>query len=134
MRIVGIDYGDVRIGISISDESKIIAFPLAYIDGHRDLKKKFENILDGKEIEKFILGNPLGMNGSAGPMSEKIDKLALKLELWFGVECVLWDERYTTALASHAVRKSGGSGRKGENDMASATVILQSYLDAMNRK
>jgi len=133
MRILGMDYGKARTGLAISDEGGRIAFPLQVIEGSRDYRRKIEGPIQENGVGRIVLGYPLDMSGQAGETAKKVENIAERLRDWFGLEVVLWDERYTTSQASHAVRKSGGGNRKGMNDMAAATIILQSYLDSINR-
>jgi putative holliday junction resolvase len=133
MRVLGIDYGQARMGIALSDEGGSIAMPLAVLDGTRDLKSRLGALVREHGVERIVMGNPLDRNGQPGEMSRKVEMLAERFTEWFGIKCDLWDERYTTTQASEAVRKSGGAKQKGRNDMVAATLILQSYLDSMHR-
>jgi putative holliday junction resolvase len=130
---MGLDYGSARIGVAVSDESGRIALPFAVLEGTRDLKERLGAIVRERGTERIAIGNPLDRDGKPGEMSRKVETVAGRISEWFGIECVLWDERYTTSQASGAARKSGSHKQKGRNDMAAATIILQSYLDNINR-
>jgi putative Holliday junction resolvase len=134
MRMMGLDYGRARIGVAISDESCRIALPLTALDARRELKQKLGELVSGREAGRIVIGYPLDRNGQPGAMGNEVREFSERLARWFGVECVLWDERYTTAQASGAARKSGSSAKKSQNDMAAATIILQSYLDSIGRQ
>ena len=131
---MGIDYGRARVGIALSDESGRIAMPVAALNGRRDLKKSLGDIVSGRGVARIVIGYPLDREGRSGPMGDEVREFSERVSEWFGVECVLWDERYTSFQAATAARKSGGHVKKGGNDMAAATLILQSYLDSINRQ
>jgi len=133
MRVLGIDYGQARMGIALSDESGRIAMPLTVLEGTRDLKSRLGELVRAHGVERVVIGNPLDRDGNPGEMSRRVETVANRISEWFGIKCDLWDERYTTSQAAYAARKSGGSKQKGFNDMAAATLILQSYLDSMFR-
>jgi putative holliday junction resolvase len=130
---MGIDYGRARLGIALSDENGIISMPLVALDGRKQVRASLTEIVTGRNVERIVIGYPLDRNGQPGPMGNEVREFSERLAGWFGIECVLWDERYTSAQAAGAARKSGSRDNKSKNDMASATIILQSYLDSINR-
>jgi len=130
---MGIDYGRARLGIALSDESGIIAMPLVALNARKDLKQNLGDLVRDRNVERIVIGLPLDRNGNSGPMGDEVREFAERVTGWFGVECVLWDERYTSMQASGAARKSGSGKDKSKNDMAAATIILRSYLDSINR-
>jgi putative holliday junction resolvase len=134
MRIMGIDYGRARMGIALSDESGRISMPLIALNAKKELRKTLGEIVLNRNVEKIVIGYPLDRNGLPGPMGDEVREFSERITRWFGVECVLWDERFTSAQAAGAARKSGDRESKSKNDMASATIILQSYLDSINRE
>jgi len=133
---VGIDFGELNIGVSISDENKKIAFPLAVIKrengsfGFRKIKKLLEN----KEIEAFIVGLPLKTNGTLSEQGNKILEYTEILKNYFNKDVITWDERYTTVIAENALRtiKTKRKKRKNIIDKVASQLILQSYLDYIN--
>jgi len=135
-RIVGIDFGTSRIGLAISDESKKIAFPFGIIErvqnsyGFNKLKK----MLDGIEVAYFVLGLPVRTNGSRGKETEIVESYSESLKDFFGVEVILWDERYTTVIAEQSLKlfKKKGRNKKDIVDCLAAQLILQSFLDHLN--
>ncbi len=129
MRIIGIDHGQRRIGVAVSDEKCRIALPLCVVDGKKSLKAQFAEIFDKYEISEVVVGDPLNLEGESGKQSEKARRFADRIEAWFGLKCRMWDERFTSLQADSAARKSGSHKDKGKRDMAAATLILQSYLD-----
>ncbi len=135
MRILGIDYGDVRIGIAVSDLTGMIAQSAGVISG-RDEEKRIEE-LDGY-IEKYkpetvVLGYPLNMNGTKGERAEKSEAFSEVLKSRYNVKVVLWDERLSSMAAHRTLEEAGISGkkRKGKVDPLAAAFILQGYLDSL---
>lgn len=135
MRILGVDPGDRRIGLALSDDEGVIALP------HRTLAADPSAAVNAKNIaeiateqgcEMIVIGLPLRLDGSEGNAARKTHVLAKKLRACTEVPLVLWDERLTTAQAQRALR-SGNMGAKKERsviDQAAATLLLQSYLDS----
>lgn len=134
MRILGIDYGDVRVGLALSDPTGFIASGIgcAKITGMNNAVEQICEIITEKQIKIVVLGLPLNMDGSEGPSANKIRVFADKLisacpEL--SVEFI--DERRTSILAAGYMNETGtfGKKRKDSVDTLSAEIILQTYLD-----
>ncbi len=134
MRIMGIDYGDTRVGIALSDPLKITA------QGHTTLLNKvypkmmeaLMKIVSEYEVEKIVLGMPKNLNGTSGERAEVTQKFYDDLKLRLpDTDIVLWDERLTTVQASGIlnVTNTRGKDRKNVIDTVAASIILQSYLD-----
>ena len=137
MRIIGIDYGDARVGIAVSDETEFLASANCTLNvtGMRDAcKKTVEKIkeLDGKKI---ILGLPKNMDGSESFRVEKTRAFAEMLSKELDMEIVFVDERLSTVQAYTYLNMADFNGKKRRNviDALSAQIILQSYLDG-NKK
>lgn len=132
MRVLGIDHGDVRIGIAMSDETAFLASPLTTIQNGKTAIGEIVALIVEHKIETIVIGLPLNMNGSCGPATEKVRKFAAKLSAKTDVPIIELDERLTTVAAHDALREAGldGKKRKGVVDMAAAQIILQDYLDA----
>jgi len=134
MRVLGIDLGDWRTGIAISDELGIIASPLKTIktSDTNVLIREIAEIIKETGAEKIVLGQPLNMNGSSGGSAQKaIDFMAL-LEEMTGLEVILQDERLSTVSAHKILNESNVSGsnkRKNIIDTVASTIILQTYLN-----
>lgn len=131
-RALGIDYGDVRIGIAMSDETAFLASPLTTVLNSRTAADEIAALVREHRVETIVIGLPLNMDGSAGPATEKTRKFAAKLAGKTDVPIVEIDERLTTVTAHHNLREAGldGKKRKGVVDMAAAQIILQDWLDA----
>jgi putative Holliday junction resolvase len=133
-RLLGIDYGRVRIGVSISDETKMIARPLCCLEYKKDfidkLQKEFKPLLP---IDQVIIGLPLDMRGKDSPMTEEVRKFADYLHTALQLPIVLWDERLTSAQAERQLRDAGMKRKQRAefNDTLAAALILQSYLDSL---
>lgn len=132
-RILGIDFGDVRTGLALSDLTGILA------SGAGTIKGGFETtalacaeVAKKNDVSKIVLGHPINMDGSCGFRSEKIKDFAKRLTELTGLEVVLCDERLSTANAHQILNLTNtrGDKRKRIIDEMSACIILQSYLDA----
>jgi len=130
-RILGIDHGDVRIGIAMSDETEFLASPLTTVQNGKGAVDAIVELIEEYRVERIVIGLPLNMDGSFGPATEKVRKFSTKLAKKTDVEIVECDERLTTVTAHHHLREAGldGRQRKGVVDMAAAQVILQDWLD-----
>ena len=129
MRILGIDYGDARTGLSISDPSGFLAGSPSVIH-----EWNYAKLVD--KIEEIGLGHPKNMDGTVGPRAEKCETLAKELEERTGLHVVLWDERRTTVAAHEILHRSGKKEKKHRQnvDAVAATLILQGYLDFKRRQ
>lgn len=130
-RILGIDHGDVRIGIAMSDETAFLASPLTTVQNGKGAADEIAALVEEHGVETIVIGLPLNMDGSAGPAVEKVRKFIAKLSGKTTVPIIESDERLTTVTAHHNLREAGldGKQRKGVVDMAAAQVILQDWLD-----
>ena len=101
-KILGIDYGEARTGLAVSDALGFLASGIGNIE-ERDINRLINKIAEKAaelSIELIVLGNPVNMNGTLGPKAEKVAKLASRLKEKTGLEVVLFDERCTT-MAAH---------------------------------
>jgi putative Holliday junction resolvase len=134
MRLLGVDYGDRRIGLAVSDPTGLIASPAGFILRRPGKRPPIaELVRRGAELEVagFVLGLPLDGNGDETPRSQEVRRIAAELERRTGLPTQLVDERFTTAAALRAIREMGGTtrGRKGDVDALAATLLLQHALD-----
>jgi len=139
MRILGIDYGDSRIGIAVSDSMGWTAQGLETIKSKDSLKKALERIREiilQYEIKDIVIGYPLNMNGTAGPRTERTEAFIKKLQQLGDFNIIKWDERLTTVSAHRAMNELGvkASNKKNIVDTMSAVFILQGYLDRQSKK
>lgn len=138
MRVMGIDLGDKRIGLALSDPMGWTAQGLAVITGGGGTKsdiRKIGEIAAEHGVEKVVVGLPLNMDGSPGPRAEKARDFAGRLAGALGLPVELWDERLTTAEAERLL--IGADVRRARRrqviDKMAAVLILQNYLDAAGR-
>lgn len=136
-RIMGIDFGRKRIGISLSDPLKTFAYSYTAIKNDNEKFFELEKIIREKEIIKIILGIPNEFKISPTSIVESVKKFKSDLEAKFKLEVILWDETYTSAIAEQKILQSVSSKKKRQDkslvDMNSASIILQEYLDSVSR-
>jgi len=133
MRSLGLDIGDKRIGVALSDPGGILASPLTIID-RRDDKTDIEAILEiisHNQVAKIIVGLPLSMNGRVGKQAERVKNFTRELCNHTDIPVEFRDERLSTVSARRMIRegKNRRAGKKPRYDAAAAAVILQGYLD-----
>jgi putative Holliday junction resolvase len=132
-RYLGIDFGEKRVGIAISDPTLTLAQPLQTLH-YTSVKKLILNIQDmvkEKEIEKIVLGLPLNLKGKDSLKTKDIRKFAEKLKSQLNIPILLVDERFTTKEAQRILKQLGrqSSKRRDIVDQIAAQHILQTYLD-----
>ena len=134
MRILGIDYGDSKIGLAVSDPLKLTAQVLDNyrIRGEDEDKNYFKKIVSEYEIEEIVLGLPLRMDGTSGPRVEKTKSFAQWLKKFLKVPIIYWDERLTTrqAIGILSRQKIKRKSKKVLEDQIAAVIILSSYLES----
>lgn len=132
-KIIGLDIGEKRIGVAISDELNLIAFPAVSIEINScmDTELEIEKIVRKYNPAEVIIGLPKKMDGKIGIQAENVIKLADELRKRLNTEIKLWDERLTTVSANKILIESGvkRKKRKTKIDSLAASIILQSYLD-----
>lgn len=136
MRILGIDYGQKRIGIAISDELGVVATPLGTVEenGVNAAVAAIAKIVAEREVEKIIVGLPRNMDGSFGPKAQETQVFVEKLRTRVTVPIQMWDERLTTKAAERALIEADVSRKKRREvvDKLAAQMILQSFLDSQS--
>ena len=135
-RLLGVDWGERRIGLALSDESRTLAQPLATLTrrtGKRFPMAALQEHLTKHEVTGIVVGLPLDAAGGEGDAARAARELADDIARRSGLPVALWDERFTTARVLGAVREMGGKTRtrKGDIDALAATLLLQHYLDAI---
>ena len=133
MRILGVDYGDKRTGLALSDPSGLVAGALDVIVAYdiESCAKKVAQVAETHHVCAIVVGKPLNMNGSAGPRAEKAEALMAQLRAITELPVIAQDERLTT-VAAHQYLSAGNvksKKRKAVVDALSAQIILQNYLD-----
>lgn len=136
-RILCVDYGDVRTGVAVSDPLNILAVGLCTLkaDGVRDLIAQIKAKARELGAGLIVVGDPVNMNGTYGPRSEKARAFAERLKAALEIPVVLYDERCTTLSAHRILNETDtrGKDRKKVIDTLSAQIILQNYMDSHNR-
>ena len=132
MKIMAVDYGDSRTGLAMCDKGEVLASPLYTInmkDFDRCLEMTAEAARENK-AELIVVGNPINMNGTEGPRSEKCRLFADRLKELVSVDVVMWDERFSTVTAIGYMNDINKRGKKRKEvlDSAAAAVILEGFL------
>lgn len=124
MRLLGIDYGTKRIGLALSDEGKVFAFPEKVLDNTKDAIDEIVQLVAAKEVEKIVLGESLDFTGKPNPVMTEITKFKGMLEERVEIPVVLQNELLSSAMARREGHLEGQP-----IDASAAALILQSYLD-----
>ncbi|NLP18225.1 MAG: Holliday junction resolvase RuvX [Firmicutes bacterium] len=133
MRLLGLDWGDKAIGVSVSDPLRLTAQGVAVIK-RRGIEKDLEELRElcnHFQVERIVLGLPISMDGSRGKQVEKVEGFAALIEERLKIPVTFWDERLTTAAAERTLLKADVARRKRRQviDKMAAVLILQGYLD-----
>jgi putative holliday junction resolvase len=133
-RALGLDVGNRRIGVAVSDASKLLARPLCLIDRKaEDGVLRVLALVREQQADEVIVGNPLNTDGKVGPQAERVQHFAEQLRTQLthrNVPLVLVDERYSTQDAREIVQSKKAKQQPKHDDALAAAVILQRYLDA----
>lgn len=138
MRILALDLGSKRIGMAVSDALGLTATGLKVLESRgreKDLQA-IREIIEEYEVDEIVVGHPINMNGSVGPLAEKSMAYAEMLHQETGLPVHLWDERLTTAAAHRVLLEADMSRKKRRDvvDKVAATLILQGYLQYLSGK
>lgn len=132
MKVLGVDHGKKRVGVSISDDSGRLALPLEVVPGkdRHVLLTRIAELVAAHDVGCVVVGHPLTLQGDSGPQARQAEDFAQRLRHRLESEVVLWDERMTSIQVDRA-RPDGSKGVKdGTRDLMAAVLILQTYLDA----
>jgi len=134
-RLLAIDWGRIRTGLALTDETQTLASPLDTLTrrpGKRFPMRRLLDVVEAHHPVGVLLGLPLGPEGEETPSTEAVREVAERLRPLLSVPLEFWDERLSTARALRAIREQGGSvrGRREDVDALSAAVLLQHYLDS----
>jgi putative holliday junction resolvase len=135
-RALGIDHGDARIGLAISDELGMLAHPLETIKvSETEPVGRIAQIVAEKSVGTIVLGFPKNMDGTTGAAAEKARAFADQLRaLLPACQVKLWDERLTTVAAQKSLQAAGRNAKQSRAviDQAAAQLILQGWLDSQS--
>ena len=135
MRAIGLDLGSKRIGVALSNSEGTMATPYEVVvrsgDTARD-HRAIRDLVKESEAELVVVGLPLSLDGSEGPMARRCRAESVELELALEIQVELWDERFTTVSAEQQLiaLDLGTSKRRKIIDKVAASVMLQAWLDA----
>ena len=133
-RVIGIDYGDSRIGLALSDPMQIIAKPSGIIKnkGEDHILNELKTIIAENRVEKIIVGMPFGMKGNDTEQTKKVREFVDLLEKNFNMQIVPIDERLSSksAISSLVQQKTNTGKEKYRVDETAAAIILQEFLDS----
>jgi putative holliday junction resolvase len=133
-RWLGIDYGQSRIGLAISDELGCLAHPYRTLHTTGNVIGEFQAILDREKLSGIVIGLPKNMDGTLGESAILVKRFGQQIaESIPSIKIVFWDERLTTREAQRALHASGKNTRQSKKmiDQVSAQILLQSYLDSL---
>ena len=131
-KFIGLDVGDVRIGVAKCDPLGILATALEVIDRTKtNPVQRIKEILDDEGTKKIVVGMPKSLDGMKKRQVEKVEELKKSIP---NIQIIFVDERYTTTEAEHYLKnysKKNGKERRKVVDMVAASIILQKYLDTL---
>lgn len=134
-KILGIDYGDARVGLAITDALKITAQPMDTLEIHGDnsiLINKIKEIMTETKLEAIVIGYPKHLNGDVSETARKVDKVITELEA-LNLKVIKWDERLTTVMAHKTMKELGikQKEKKVHADRLAAMYILEDYINSL---
>ncbi len=142
-KVLGIDYGLVRIGIALSDDTAAIAFGREAIKNDAKAVDAIKKIATDENVSAIVLGYPLNLKGEKTPQTREVEIFEQKLKTVFsnsgitGVSFIRADERFTSKMAADSMIESGMKKKKRQDksniDIISAAILLQSYLDSRKK-
>jgi len=131
MKILGMDIGDKRIGIAITDKDRKLSIPHSVINNDRSFEQNLDRILEEDIIEKIVVGMPYTLKGEIGKQGKKVIDFVDKYIINNGIEIIYMDERFTSKIPMNtSINKKK---IKKQIDKYSAVLILQNYLDRMSK-
>jgi len=143
-KILGIDHGIVRVGIAVSDESSTIAFGREVLPNNKEIFKRILKYINEENISLIVIGYPLTLKGERSEQTKEVEKFEAELKKvlqetqFSNTGIIRWDERFTSKMASDSMLESGMKKKKrqqkGNLDIISASIMLQSYLDSRKKE
>ena len=135
MRVLGLDVGDRRIGLALSDPTGMLASPFGFVERGPTDTADILSVAQENEVEEIVVGLPLSMSGDSGVQAGKVRGFIRELRSRTDLPIRTVDERLSTVQAQGMLRQSGRRRQRdrGELDAAAAAVILQAYLDYRGR-
>ncbi len=135
MRVMGIDYGSVRIGVALSDPLQIIAQGFTTIPNNSNTIDELLKIIKEQNVEKVVVGMPYNLKGEVGSKAEEVERFIEQLRKNTTIEIVSLDERFTSVIAQQTILSMGTTKKKrqqnkGKVDEVASAILLQNYLDS----
>lgn len=135
-RLLAIDYGEKRLGLAISDPNQIISKPLKtlFLSDSKYIYNELEKIISDYEIQKLIIGLPVGMNGKNTQQTRKVEAFREFLQNKIDIPIILFDERLSSVSAKKSLISQGvkTGHNKSKIDQTAAAIFLQHFLDTLN--
>ena len=135
-RLLAIDYGEKRLGLAISDPNQIISKPLKtlILSDSQHIYNELEKIISDYEIQKLIIGLPIGMDGKNTQQTSKVEAFKENLQNKIGIPIILFDERLSSVSAKKSLISQGikTGHNKSKIDQTAAAIFLQHFLDTLN--
>lgn len=129
-RSIGLDVGNRRIGVAVSDGAKIIARPLEVIDRKEcDAVERIATLTREQQADEIVVGYPYNVDGSSGEQAQRVEQFAESLRPRAGVPLRFYDERYSTSDAQGIIAARKRKAPPSSDDAIAAAVVLQRYLD-----
>ena len=131
LRLMGIDFGEVRIGIALSDPLQIISQPFLVLANNDNTINEIQNIIKTEEVEKIILGLPQNLDGEDTKKTLEVREFAEKLKSNIDVPLFFWDERYSSVEANEQLKQMGYTILESRKvvDKVAASIILKNYME-----
>lgn len=133
-RILGLDYGERRLGFALSDPGAMISFPLSvsHIHSRQEALREVARVVQSSQAERLVVGMPLNMNGSAGFQADNVKTFVADLAPLISIPVETWDERLSTRSAESVLIEAGETRKRRKEvvDKLAAQIMLQNYLDA----
>jgi len=134
LRVLGLDIGDRRTGVALSDETGLLAssLPALVSDGSTDMLQSIINLVNETGASEIVVGMPISLSGDRGKQAKKVDGILSILRDQITIPIKTFDERYTTKDAERILKLIGAkpSRNRGRTDSVAAAIILQAYLDS----
>jgi putative Holliday junction resolvase len=125
MQRMGIDFGSKKIGIALTDESGVMAFPHSVIPNDSQFLKTIESLVKERQVKEIIIGHSLDLDGKPNAIHKAVEEFITDVTLSLGIPIHLEPEQYTTQEAARI------TGKNSQTDAAAASIILESYLNKL---
>jgi putative Holliday junction resolvase len=131
VRIIGIDYGQKRVGLAMSDPLGITSQPLPFLPNDKNMFAQLKKLVEENQVSEIVVGLPITMRGSASEMTAEVEKFVDQLETHISIPIYLQDERLSTMESEKLLISADVSRKKRKEvrDSMAASIILQDYLE-----